>query len=102
MNKKLKIGDITVQSDTHEAYNRSQKIPLRKKEFELLEFLVRNKNRVLNRLTILEYVWCYEARADTNTLEVHIAVLRRKLKKHHAKSLIRTIHGLGYMLCDSN
>ncbi|MFC1748038.1 winged helix-turn-helix domain-containing protein, partial [Pseudomonadota bacterium] len=71
-----------------------RKIRLRKKEYDLLEFLVRNAGRVLNRLTILEYVWNYSIHANTNTLEVHVANLRRKIDSQ----IIQTIHGLGYKL----
>ena len=69
---------------------------LRRKEYELLEFMARNAGRVINRLSILEYVWNYSIHCNTNTLDVHIAALRRKLRTVKAQKIIRTIHGLGY------
>lgn len=78
-----------------------KKIPLRKKEFELLEFLLRHKNRVLNRMTLLQYVWNYGAQATTNTLEVHMANLRRKIDGDSEQKILQTVHGLGYRLCDA-
>jgi DNA-binding response OmpR family regulator len=76
-------------------------IRLRKKEYQLLEFLARNKNKVLNRHTLLEYVWNYNVMAMTNTLEVHISSLRRKMDLGYPTKILQTVHGLGYKLCDS-
>ena len=100
--RKLTLGNLIIDRHKHQVSNQNKEIPLRKKEFELLEFMARNKNRVINRLTILEYVWNYRANTDTNTLEVHIAGLRRKLRKYNAHKLIKTVHGLGYILNDVN
>ncbi len=96
----LTLGDLSLYPDTYEAYSHGQKMPLRRKEYQLLEFLLRNKNRVLNRHTILEYIWDYDTRAITNTLDVHIASLRRKIEKYGQKKTIKTVHGSGYKLCD--
>lgn len=98
--KILTFRDLTIKTDAHEVYRNHQRIQLRKKEYELLEFLARNKGRVVNKLTILEYVWNYSAQAATNTLDVHMAALRRKIDSHSSIKLIRTIHGLGYKLSD--
>lgn len=101
MANRIKIKDITILPDSREVLVRGQKIFLRKKEYELLEFLARNPEKAMNRLTILEYVWDYSIHANTNTLEVHIAALRKKLLKYNKENLIRTIHGLGYALTTS-
>ena len=93
-NNVLRLGNLTIDTTNQLVRRQNKKINLRKKEFELLEFLARNKERVLNRLTILEYVWNYSAQVNTNTLEVHIAGLRKKI----GKKLILTIPGLGYKL----
>ncbi len=98
--KPLSFGDISLFPDNREAYCQGQKLPLRRKEYQLLEFLLRNKNRVLNRHTILEYIWNYETKAITNTLDVHISSLRRKIQTFNPKRTIKTIHGSGYKLCD--
>ncbi len=87
--------------DTQEVKRSGKQIKLRKKEYELLEFLARNKDRVLNRLTILEYVWNYSTSVESNTLEVHMAALRKKLDAGYSNKLLQTVHGLGYKLRDS-
>lgn len=96
------LADLTVDPRSFQVFRRSRKIPLRKKEYQLLEFMVINKNKVLNKLTILENVWNYGLFSTTNTLDVHIANLRRKIDKNHDKKLIQTVHGLGYRICDSD
>lgn len=68
----------------------------------MLEFFSRNPGRVLNRLSILEYVWNYSAQIATNTLEVHLAALRRKIDGKCEKKLIRTVHGIGYVFGPQN
>lgn len=100
--KSLSLGDITIRSDRQTAYFKGRAISLRKKEYELLEFMIRNKERVLNKLTILEYVWHYNADTSSKTLEVHVAALRKKLKKCKKNCFIKTVHGFGYMLSDTN
>lgn len=96
----LILGDLSLYPDAYEAYSHGQKMPLRRKEYQLLEFLLRNKNRVLNRHTILEYIWDYDTRAITNTLDVHISSLRRKIERYDQKKTIKTVHGSGYKICD--
>lgn len=96
----LKLRDLQIDTETHQVCRNGRNLKLRKKEYELLEFLARNKDRVLNRLTILEYVWNYNTSVKTNTLEVHMVALRKKLDRSGANRLIKTIHGLGYKLCD--
>lgn len=95
-----RIGNIFIYPESREVYHAGKRITLRRKEYELLEFLARNKNKALNRFTLLEYVWNYNNGVDTNTLEVHVASLRRKLKHGLNTDLIQTVHGLGYKLCD--
>jgi DNA-binding response OmpR family regulator len=89
--------DFALDKAKHEACRSGTGIPLSRKEYDLLEFFARNQGRVINRLTILEYVWNYNAQIATNTLEVHMAALRRKLDDKYTKKLIHTIHGVGYM-----
>ncbi len=77
--------------------NKDEIIKLRKKEYELLQFLITNKNRIVNRNTILENVWGLSSNPFTNTVDVHIASLRKKLNRGD-KVLLKTIHGVGYKL----
>lgn len=92
----LTFGDMVIDATTQTVTRRGKKIFLRRKEYQLLEFLVMNKNRVVNRLTILEYVWNYSARVNTNTLDVHMATLRKKINRRSTK--IKTVYGIGYSL----
>lgn len=97
----LKLANLEINTQTREVTRDGQPINLRKKEYELLEFLARNKDRVLNRLTILEYVWDYTSSIKTNTLEVHIAALRKKVGSQNPCQIFQTVRGYGYKLCDA-
>lgn len=99
--KNLTLGGLNINTETQEVCRNDKPVKLRKKEYELLEFLARNKDRVINRLTILEYVWNYDTSANTNTLEVHMVALRRKIDGGSSHKLLQTIHGRGYKLCDA-
>lgn len=99
--KNLRLSDLFVDTEKQEVFRKGERIKLRKKEYELLEFLARNKDRVINRLTILEYVWNYDANVETNTLEVHMTALRKKLEQNRPHKLFQTVHGRGYKLCDA-
>ncbi len=94
------LGDLVIYPEALEAARNGKPIPLRKKEYQLLEFLARNKNKVVNRHAILEYIWNYNTEAMTNTLDVHISNLRRKIDRGYATKMLRTIYGSGYKLCD--
>ena len=95
------LGDLEVHTDSHQVVRKGNPIPLRKKEYQLLEFLMRNQHRVVNRHTILEYLWNYDTQAMTNTLDAHMTSLRRKVDGHYLKKMIKTIHGAGYRLSDA-
>lgn len=99
-NKPIVLGDLIINPEALEVSRGGQAINLRKKEYELLEFLARNKNMVVNRHTILEYLWNYSAQAMTNTLDVHISNLRKKIDRGYSNKILRTIYGSGYKLCD--
>lgn len=101
MVKTLTFGGLSINTELQEVHRNGKRVQLRKKEYELLEFLARNKDRVINRLTILEYVWNYDVSVDTNTLEVHMVALRRKIDRGQAHKLLQTVHGRGYKLCDT-
>lgn len=73
-------------------------IRLRKKGFDLLEYLARNKNRVLTRSMILEHVWEDGIEEISNTVDVHIKYLRDKIDRPYGNEFIKTVHGLGYSL----
>jgi DNA-binding response OmpR family regulator len=95
----FKVADLILNPQTKEVERAGKKIELRKKEFELLEFLIKNKGIVFNRNTILEYIWDYNTNTFTNTVDVHIKYLREKIDHGFQKRLIKTVHGVGYKIC---
>lgn len=96
----LILGDLVLKPESYEVTRAGKRVHLRKKEYQLLEFFMRNKNRVINRHTILEYIWNYDTQAMTNTLDVHISSLRKKIDGDYSKKLLKTIYGAGYKLSD--
>ena len=97
----LHLGDLTLHPDENAVRRSGKTIQLCKKEYQLLEFLARHKNKVMNRNTLLEYVWNYNVQSLTNTLEVHMSKLRRKIDADYSNKIIQTVYGLGYKLCDN-
>ena len=73
-------------------------IELTKTEYDLLEYLIMNKGIVLTRTQILEHVWDYDFKGDTNILDVYIRYLRNKIDYHYENKLIKTVRGVGYTL----
>lgn len=73
-------------------------VSLTSTEFRLLEFFIRNKNRVVSRMEILEKVWGIDFNMGTNVVDVYVNYLRKKLSDHNDKKLIQTVVGMGYML----
>jgi len=94
----LAIGDITVNIDAYEVKKRGAAVELKPKEFQLLLFLLNNRNIVFSRETLLQKVWNYEFAGDTRTVDVHIKTLRKKLLDEHSTFDIKTIWGVGYKL----
>jgi two-component system response regulator RegX3 len=95
----LSVGPITMDIDKHQVTINSEIISLPLKEFELLEFLLRNSGRVLTRNQLIDRVWGSDYFGDTKTLDVHIKRLRAKIEADPANpTIIHTIRGLGYKL----
>ena len=93
----LTIGSITLDLDSRNAYRSGKLVELTAKEFDVIEFLMRNANRVYSREALLDSVWAYEYRSDIRTLDVHIRRLREKLEEDPAKPKhIMTKWGVGY------
>lgn len=96
-NDQLSIGQIMIYPDQYEVYVENTLLELTPKEFELLQFLVKNKGRVLTREQLLSAVWNYDFAGDTRIVDVHISHLREKIEENTKKPLyIKTIRGLGY------
>lgn len=94
----LRLGDITLQLDTHSVRRGDEEIALTPKEFTLLAFLLRNKGRVCTRTRIIEHVWDMHFDSDTSVIDVYINYLRKKLDRGEGPSLIHTVRGVGYMI----
>jgi DNA-binding response OmpR family regulator len=96
----LTAGDLSLDLVGRSVKRRTEVINLSPREFSLLEYFVRNKNHVLTRKRIAEAVWGYTFDTGTNIVNVYIAYLRKAIDQGHAKKLIQTIPGQGYMLRD--
>jgi DNA-binding response OmpR family regulator len=92
------VGDLALNPDTHEVARGERDIELTQREFELLEYLMRNERIVVPRQRLLEEVWGYDPFATTNTIEVFVSNLRRKLEAGGEPRLLHTIRGAGYVL----
>jgi DNA-binding response OmpR family regulator len=94
----LVCADLQLNPDTHEVRRGERDVELTQREFELLEFLMRNERIVVPRQRLLEEVWGYDPFATTNTIEVFVSNLRRKLEAGGEPRLLHTIRGAGYVL----
>ncbi|MGB7957965.1 MAG: response regulator transcription factor [Minisyncoccia bacterium] len=94
----LQIADLVVDTLTHGVKRGKESIHLNRKEFGLLEYLMRNPGMTLTRGMILEHVWDMNADPFTNTVDVHIRFLRQKIDEGHKRKLIKTMHGYGYKI----
>jgi DNA-binding response OmpR family regulator len=94
----LEIGDLTLNPDTREVRRGERELELTNREFELLEYLMRNERLVVSRERLLDDVWGYDPTAATNTIDVFISNLRRKLEAGGELRLLHTKRGAGYVL----
>ncbi len=92
----LIVADLRLDLIRHIATRNKQKIDLRPREFQLLEYMMRNAGRVVTRTMLLEKVWDFNFDPQTNVVETHISRLRAKIDKPFAVPLIKTIYGVGY------
>jgi two-component system response regulator RegX3 len=95
----LEVGPVRMDIDRHVISINGEQISLPLKEFELLEFLMRNAGRVLTRIQLIDRVWGSDYVGDTKTLDVHIKRLRAKIEKDPANpEYIQTVRGMGYKM----
>jgi DNA-binding response OmpR family regulator len=94
----LRVADLSLNPDTHEVFRGERGIDLTQREFELLEYLLRNERIVISRQRLLDEVWGYDPFSTTNTIEVFVSNLRRKLEAGDEPRLLHTIRGAGYVL----
>ena len=93
----LTVGSISLDLDARNAYRSGTLVDLTAKEFDVIEFLMRNPNRVYSREALLDTIWAYEYRSDIRTVDVHIRRLREKLEENPAQpQYILTKWGVGY------
>ena len=95
---RLKAADLELDPASRKAWRAGKDIALTNKEYALLEFLLRNKNRVLTRTAIIEHVWDISYDPMTNIVDAHIRALRAKIDREFSPPLIATVRGAGYML----
>ena len=96
----LKAADLEMNSDSKEVTRAGKPINLTAKEFQLLEYLLHNKNKVVSRTDIAKNVWEIDFETNTNVIDVYINYLRNKVDKSFERKLIHTQVGMGYMLKD--
>ena len=94
--KRLSVGDLSMDMKRREAYIGERMMTLTKKEFDLLEYFIQNKDIVLSRDSILNDIWGFDYDGDTRIVDVHVFKLRNKLNASHVH--IRSSRGVGYLL----
>ncbi|MEF2245850.1 MULTISPECIES: response regulator transcription factor [unclassified Paenibacillus] len=94
----IKLGDLTIELRSRKVFRKDILIELTPREFELLVYLVENKNEEKSREDILSEVWGYDFIGETNLVDVYIRYLRQKLDKGYRHKLIHTVRGVGYMI----
>jgi DNA-binding response OmpR family regulator len=94
----IQMGKISVSLKRKIVMCGEEQISLTSTEYRLLEYLIKNRNRVLSRVEILEHVWGIDFNMGTNVVDVYINYLRKKIERNNDHKLIHTVVGMGYML----
>lgn len=102
VNDTIQMDDLTLDCTSYTVARGKRKVHLTKKEFGLLEYLLRHPNQVLSRTSLIEHVWDINADLFSNSLETHILNLRKKIEEPHKPKLIHTISGRGYKIAMEN
>ena len=98
----LRYGDIYLDRDSAELGCGEKKITLGKKEFQILEMLMLNVGKSIDKERFIEKIWGYDTEAEYNTIEVYVSFLRKKLLAVGSKTEIRSLRGIGYTLGEKN
>lgn len=93
----LRAGDLVLNKTRHTVTYKDEVIPLSKKEYDLLEYMMENRGIVLTREQLIEKVWGYDYYGDTNVTDVYIRYLRAKIDQKYNLSYIKTVRGVGYI-----
>ena len=96
----LKVMDLLLDTQSHIVKRNNIEINLTPKEYSILEYLIRNKNKVVSRTILTEHVYDYHFDTDSNVIDVHINKLRNKIDKGFEKQILHTIRGVGYTVKD--
>jgi DNA-binding response OmpR family regulator len=96
----LKAGDLSLDTQTHKATVSGKELQLTPKEYSILEYLLRNKNRIVSKTLLSQHVYDYHFDSETNVIEVFINKIRKKIDCENNQSIIKTIRGVGYVLKD--
>ena len=95
---KLMAGPLTMDVDRHEVSVNGQEVELTRREFDLLRYLLENKEKVVTREVLLDNVWGFDFVGETNTVDVYIRFLRSKIDERFHIKLIHTVRGVGYVI----
>jgi len=100
LSAKIKVGNLELDSINFDVKRNGKNIELSKKEFSLLEYLMRNSGKIINKDAIIAHVWNYDADILPNTVEVYIGYLRKKIDNDFSneKPLLKTVRGFGYKI----
>lgn len=96
--ERLQVKDMVMYPSRYEVMVQGEEVQLTKKEYALLEYMLRNKRNVLTRDQILQEVWGYDYTVDTNVVDVYIRYLRAKIDDHFHQKYIYTVRGVGYAI----
>ena len=97
----MTAGELQLDTQAHKASRNGVEIQLTPKEYAILEYLLRNKNRVVSRTVLSEHVYDYHFDSNTNVIDVHINKLRNKIDKDFDHSILQTVRGVGYIIKDN-
>ena len=98
VNTTLKLEDLELDPAARTVQRNDQQVELRRKEFDLLEYMMRNPGKTLTRPMILEHIWDMNENLWANVVDVHIKHLRDKIDRPFGSKIIKTVHGVGYKL----
>lgn len=94
----LTAGPLTMDTDRHEVSVNGEGVELTRREFDLLRYLLENKERVISRESLLDHVWGFDFVGETNAVDVYIRFLRAKIDERFGVKLIHTVRGVGYVI----
>lgn len=94
----LTAGELSLEPGSRQVTVKGERVELTRKEFDLLEYLLRNKGKVVTRDALLDHVWGFDFVGETNAVDVYIRFLRSKIDEKFGLKLIRTVRGVGYVI----